>query len=84
MPALWQTWSTNGEKILMNQQCYKIPNVLPFTLTGVIPYEYTKNGRTGKLHIHDEETKTGIYSGKTGLCPFLLGQAVRNRTQSST
>ena len=84
MPTLWQTRYTFGDKMTVMTQHYKIPNVLPFTLTGVIPYEYTKNGRTGKLHIHDEETKTGIYSGKTGLCPFLLGQAVRNRTQSST
>ena len=75
MSTLWQTWYTFGDKVLMIQQSYRIPNVLPFTLTGAIKHEYTKNGRTGKLYLRHEETKTRI-------CPFILGQAVRNRTAS--
>ena len=55
---------------------YHIPNVIPFTLTGAIPYEYTKNGRPRKLHDRYEQKEVRI-------CPFILGQAARTGTQRS-
>ena len=54
---------------------YTIPNVLPFTLTGDIPYEYnTKNRQAGIFHTRYEKTKTRD-------CPFVLSQAARKGTK---